>query len=234
MAARTAGRTPGWAAPTAASPSRAPAPGRRSPATAAAVPAHHSGLRSNVRNITELTPCSCGTSMVARWRTTMPIARNTAASTASNTTRPWPTKASSSFRTTATTSNKNNTFVDVTPSAAGLKMVSMSFDPDRVGHRRQMNLRRLILLVGAVVLIVGVIGLLVPVSVPGPDNGKHRVRQRRRCGSVGRAARRTTTTRPTCRYSTRSSRTPTTSPSASRRCPVDGHGRFRWPSSAWW
>ena len=34
-----------------------------------------------------------------------------------------------------------------------------------------MNLRRLILLVGAVVLIVGVIGLLVPVSVPGPDNG---------------------------------------------------------------
>ena len=34
-----------------------------------------------------------------------------------------------------------------------------------------MNLRRLVLLVGAVVLIVGVIGLLVPVSVPGPDNG---------------------------------------------------------------
>jgi hypothetical protein len=34
-----------------------------------------------------------------------------------------------------------------------------------------MNLRRLILLVGAVALIVGVIGLLVPVSVPGPDNG---------------------------------------------------------------
>jgi hypothetical protein len=49
-------------------------------------------------------------------------------------------------------------------------MVSMGFDPDRVGHRRQMNLRRLILLVGAVVLIVGVIGLLMPVSVPGPDN----------------------------------------------------------------
>jgi hypothetical protein len=34
-----------------------------------------------------------------------------------------------------------------------------------------MNLRRLILLVGAVALIAGVIGLLVPVSVPGPDNG---------------------------------------------------------------
>jgi hypothetical protein len=34
-----------------------------------------------------------------------------------------------------------------------------------------MNLRRLILLVGAVALVVGVIGLLVPVSVPGPDNG---------------------------------------------------------------
>jgi hypothetical protein len=33
-----------------------------------------------------------------------------------------------------------------------------------------MNLRRLILLVGAVALILGVIGLLVPVSVPGPDN----------------------------------------------------------------
>ena len=34
-----------------------------------------------------------------------------------------------------------------------------------------MNLRRLILLVGAVVLVIGAIGLLVPVSVPGPDNG---------------------------------------------------------------
>jgi hypothetical protein len=33
-----------------------------------------------------------------------------------------------------------------------------------------MNLRRLILLAGAVVLVVGVIGLLVPVSVPGPDS----------------------------------------------------------------
>jgi hypothetical protein len=32
-----------------------------------------------------------------------------------------------------------------------------------------MNFRRLILLVGAVVLLAGVIGLLVPVSVPGPD-----------------------------------------------------------------
>ena len=34
-----------------------------------------------------------------------------------------------------------------------------------------MNLRRMILLVGAVVLTLGVIGLLVGVSVPGPDNG---------------------------------------------------------------
>jgi hypothetical protein len=33
-----------------------------------------------------------------------------------------------------------------------------------------MNMRRLILLVGAVVLVIGVIGLLMPVSVPGPDN----------------------------------------------------------------
>jgi hypothetical protein len=34
-----------------------------------------------------------------------------------------------------------------------------------------MSLRRLILLAGAVALIIGVIGLLVGVSVPGPDNG---------------------------------------------------------------
>ncbi|MDT5328761.1 MAG: hypothetical protein QOF31_58, partial [Mycobacterium sp.] len=34
-----------------------------------------------------------------------------------------------------------------------------------------MNLKRLVLLAGAVALIIGVIGLLVPVSVPGPDNG---------------------------------------------------------------
>lgn len=32
-----------------------------------------------------------------------------------------------------------------------------------------MNLRRLLLIAGAVVLLVGVIGLLVPVSVPGPQ-----------------------------------------------------------------
>jgi hypothetical protein len=32
-----------------------------------------------------------------------------------------------------------------------------------------MNLRRLLLLVGALVLIVGVIGLLMPVSITGPD-----------------------------------------------------------------
>jgi hypothetical protein len=34
-----------------------------------------------------------------------------------------------------------------------------------------MHLRRLILLVGAIALIAGVIGLLVPVSIPGPDGG---------------------------------------------------------------
>lgn len=34
-----------------------------------------------------------------------------------------------------------------------------------------MNLRRLVLLVGAVALAVGLIGLLMPVSVPGPDGG---------------------------------------------------------------
>ena len=34
-----------------------------------------------------------------------------------------------------------------------------------------MNLQRLILLAGAVALIIGVIGLLVGVSVPGPGNG---------------------------------------------------------------
>jgi hypothetical protein len=34
-----------------------------------------------------------------------------------------------------------------------------------------MNLQRLVLLAGAVALIIGVIGLLVGVSVPGPDNG---------------------------------------------------------------
>ncbi|KUH85422.1 MULTISPECIES: hypothetical protein [unclassified Mycobacterium] len=33
-----------------------------------------------------------------------------------------------------------------------------------------MNLRRLILLVGAVVLVIGVVGLLMPVSISGPDN----------------------------------------------------------------
>jgi hypothetical protein len=33
-----------------------------------------------------------------------------------------------------------------------------------------MNLRRLVLLVGAVLLVVGVVGLLMPVSVTGPDN----------------------------------------------------------------
>ena len=33
-----------------------------------------------------------------------------------------------------------------------------------------MNLRRLVLLAGAVVLVVGVIGLLMPVSIAGPDD----------------------------------------------------------------
>ena len=33
-----------------------------------------------------------------------------------------------------------------------------------------MNSRRLVLLVGAVVLVIGVIGLLMPVSTTGPDN----------------------------------------------------------------
>jgi hypothetical protein len=35
-----------------------------------------------------------------------------------------------------------------------------------------MNLRRLVLLAGAVVLVVGVIGLLMPVSVAGPEGQK--------------------------------------------------------------
>ena len=35
-----------------------------------------------------------------------------------------------------------------------------------------MNLRRLVLLAGAVVLFVGVIGLLMPVSVAGPEGQK--------------------------------------------------------------
>ena len=61
-----------------------------------------------------------------------------------------------------------------------------------------MNLRRLILLVGAVALIVGVVGLLMPVSVPGPDNASIG------CGNgivpiCRPRGRRTTTTPPTCR-----------------------------------
>ena len=47
-------------------------------------------------------------------------------------------------------------------------MVSTLTDP---GIDLHMTLRRLILLLGAIALVVGVIGLLVPVSVPGPDNG---------------------------------------------------------------
>ncbi|RAV18274.1 aminopeptidase [Mycolicibacterium sp. GF69] len=35
-----------------------------------------------------------------------------------------------------------------------------------------MNLRRLLLLVGAVILLIGVIALLVPVSISGPDGQK--------------------------------------------------------------
>ncbi len=41
-----------------------------------------------------------------------------------------------------------------------------------------MNLRRLVLLAGAVVLVVGVIGLLMPVSVAGPEG------QRIGCGNA--------------------------------------------------
>jgi hypothetical protein len=47
-------------------------------------------------------------------------------------------------------------------------MVSTLTDP---GIDLHMTLRRLILLLGAIALVVGVIGLLVPVSVQGPDNG---------------------------------------------------------------
>jgi hypothetical protein len=41
-----------------------------------------------------------------------------------------------------------------------------------MGINRGMNTRRLVLLIGAVVLIVGVVGLLMPVSIPGPDGQK--------------------------------------------------------------
>jgi hypothetical protein len=47
----------------------------------------------------------------------------------------------------------------------------MVSNPSSAGIEPDMNLRRLVLLVGAVVLVVGVIGLLMPVSVPGPDSG---------------------------------------------------------------
>jgi hypothetical protein len=43
------------------------------------------------------------------------------------------------------------------------------YDTRQVGIYVRMNLRRLILLVGAIALIAGVIALLVPVSIPGPD-----------------------------------------------------------------
>ena len=39
-----------------------------------------------------------------------------------------------------------------------------------MGTYPSMNLRRLVLLVGAVLLVVGIVGLLVPVSITGPDN----------------------------------------------------------------
>src|SRR5690349_19302508 len=98
----------------------------------------------------------------------MPIAKKTAASTAHTTVRPWPTKASSSFRATATTPDKNNIFVQAPRARGDLDMVSNMPGP---GIEPHMNVRRLILLVGAVVLVIGVIGLLMPVSVPGPNNG---------------------------------------------------------------
>ena len=43
------------------------------------------------------------------------------------------------------------------------------YDTQQVGIYVGMNSRRLILLVGAIVLIAGVIALLLPVSIPGPD-----------------------------------------------------------------
>jgi hypothetical protein len=55
------------------------------------------------------------------------------------------------------------------------------------GINQHMNLRRLILLVGAVALVVGVVGLLVPVSVPTGQR-QHRLRQRLGSGFVGGAA----------------------------------------------
>lgn len=39
----------------------------------------------------------------------------------------------------------------------------------RTGHSGVMNLRRLVMVAGVAVLLVGVIALLMPVSVPGPD-----------------------------------------------------------------
>ncbi len=39
-----------------------------------------------------------------------------------------------------------------------------------MGTYPSMNLQRIVLLAGAVLLIVGVIGLLMPVSITGPDN----------------------------------------------------------------
>lgn len=46
----------------------------------------------------------------------------------------------------------------------------MVSNPTGQGINQHMNLRRMILLLGAVALVAGVIGLLVPVSIAGPDN----------------------------------------------------------------
>jgi hypothetical protein len=47
----------------------------------------------------------------------------------------------------------------------------MVSNPIEQGIIQHMNLRRMILLLGAVALAVGVIGLLVPVSIAGPNSG---------------------------------------------------------------
>ena len=46
----------------------------------------------------------------------------------------------------------------------------MVSNPSAPGINQHMNLRRMILLLGAVALVAGVIGLLVPVSIAGPNN----------------------------------------------------------------
>ena len=180
--------------------SRAPAPGRRSrrrpprclPTTAA--------VRSNVRNITELTPCSWGTSIVARWRTTMPIAEEHRGEHGQ---QHHQTMAYQSDRAPfgPRPPHRTRTTYAVAADRPARGRFSRWFRTRPSGHRQQMNLRRLVLLVGAVALIVGVIGLLVPVSVPGPDNGSIGCGNGLVAGSVGRAGGGQQQLPPTCRYS---------------------------------